>query len=246
MSSDNQGDHSVSTAGEGQSPHQMDPDELTTPTASTEAGSPPRNQVSSAEPPKSRSNGSMAPDSRPIETEVSKDDLFKVLGNRRRRHVLHYLEWRDRPVGLDELAERIAAWENDTTEEAIGSTERKRVYTALQQFHLPKLEEAHLIAYDDRDGTVARTDAWDRVDVYLDLVPEDDIPWSTYYVGVSSIGLAVTGLSAVGLPFLSLLSPIAWAACFLVVICGSGLAHVRRDRRLRLGRTEVPPEVRLE
>lgn len=174
--------------------------------------------------------------------EPSKDELFKVLGNRRRRHVLHYLEWRDRPVRLDELAERIAAWENDTTEEAIGSDERKRVYTALQQFHLPKLEDAGLVRYDDRDGTIERTEAGERLDVYLDLVPEDDIPWSYYYVGQSALGLALTGLSAVGLPLIAVLPPSAWAVGFVCLILLSALVHAHRDRQLRLGATREPPD----
>ena len=44
--------------------------------------------------------------------------------------------------------EYVAAWENDTTVERIGSTERKRVYTALRQSHLDRMADAGIIEYD--------------------------------------------------------------------------------------------------
>ncbi|WP_254862946.1 DUF7344 domain-containing protein [Halovivax gelatinilyticus] len=183
----------------------------------------------------------------PIEsTAVYKDKLFKVLGNRRRRHVLHYLEWVDRPVRLDELAERIAAWENGTSIEGIGSAERKRVYTALQQFHLPKLDDAELIAYDERAGVIERTRIAEDLDVYLDLVPDNDVPWSYYYLGTTLTGLVLAVLSGAGaIPF-SFVPPVGWTAVFLLIVLGSAAVHAYRDRRLRVGATEQPPEIDTE
>ena len=177
--------------------------------------------------------------------EPSKDELFEVLSNRRRRYALHYLEWRDGVVQLDDLAERIAAWENGAAD-AVTSAERKRVYTALQQFHLPKMEQAGLVKYDERRGVIERTEAEDEIDIYLDLVPEDEIPWSYYYIGLSIIGLFLTGLSALGLPLLSALSPAVWAAGFVCLTLLSALIHAHRDREHRLGGAESPPETTFE
>lgn len=175
--------------------------------------------------------------------DLSKDKLFKVLGNRRRRCVLHYLAWCDRPVTLDELADRIASWENATSVDSVGSKERKRVYTALQQFHLPKLAEASLIEYDERAGVIERTAIADDLEGYLDLVPANDIPWSYYYLGAALVGLLLTGCSAAGLPFFALFSPLAWASTFLLIVLGSSIAHAFTDRRYRLGGGVHPPDL---
>ncbi|WP_247728757.1 DUF7344 domain-containing protein [Halovivax limisalsi] len=191
--------------------------------------------------------GSRAARSAPTDGDPpSKDEIYKVLGNRRRRYVIHYLEWRGRPVSLDELAERIAAWENDGSIESIGAAERKRVYTALQQFHLPKLAEASLVAYDERAGVIDRTAVLDDLDVYLDLIPANDVPWSVFYAGASVAGLVLTGLSAMGISIFSLVSPVAWASTILLIVCLSAAVHARGDRRHRLGVGERPPEVAFE
>jgi len=52
---------------------------------------------------------------------LSKDVIFELLKNRRRREVLAYLLDADETVTLGELAEQIAAWENDTDINALSS-----------------------------------------------------------------------------------------------------------------------------
>ena len=139
-------------------------------------------------------NGPAQPDSGPRsepspEPEITEDELFDVLSNRRRRYAVHLLEREDEPLRLGPLAEQIAAWENGIEPYAVSSAQRKRVYTALQQIHLPRMDEAGIVAFDDRAGLVEATEAMDAMDVYVDLVEGRDIPWSGYYLGLSTIGI---------------------------------------------------------
>jgi hypothetical protein len=102
------------------------------------------------------------------ETESTLDQIFSVLQNQRRRDVIEYLGRTDGPVSLGELAEQIAGWENDKEPRLVGSRERKRVYVALYQSHLPKMEEAGAITYQKDRGIVGEGDEIDRFRAYVD------------------------------------------------------------------------------
>jgi DNA-binding transcriptional ArsR family regulator len=82
-------------------------------------------------------------------SEVSEDELFDVLANQRRRFALHLLKREgDETVTIGEMAEQIAAWENGIDMAEITGNERKRVYTALQQSHLPKMDNAGVVEFN--------------------------------------------------------------------------------------------------
>ena len=91
--------------------------------------------------------------------ELSRDDVFDILRNSRRREVLRYLDsLDDGETTLSDLAEEIAAKEHDTTVDAITSSQRKRVYIGLYQGHLPKMADRGIIEYDKNRGTVKLKD----------------------------------------------------------------------------------------
>ncbi|UIO98922.1 hypothetical protein Hbl1158_10285 [Halobaculum sp. CBA1158] len=86
-------------------------------------------------------------------TDGSTDDhqaLYDVLANTRRRHVIRALA-DDPPCDLGELAEYIAAIENDKPAQQLRSQERKRVYVSLYQSHLQSLADADVIRNDDQE-----------------------------------------------------------------------------------------------
>ncbi|EMA64900.1 DUF7344 domain-containing protein [Halorubrum kocurii] len=87
-------------------------------------------------------------------TELNTSQLFDLLKNRRRRSVTRFLYENDGNAVLSDLAEHIAAEENDITVQQLSSTERKRVYIALYQCHLPKMASLGVIDYDKNRGTV--------------------------------------------------------------------------------------------
>jgi len=104
-------------------------------------------------------------------TEVSEDELFDVLSNQRRRFAVHLLKREaDDSIAIGDMAEQIAAWENGIETAEITGTERKRVYTALQQSHLPKMDKAGVVDFNKNRGIVEPMPAMTDVDVYMDVV----------------------------------------------------------------------------
>jgi hypothetical protein len=101
------------------------------------------------------------------------DDVFHVLQNARRRLVLVYLSDVEGAVEMRAIAEQVAAWENGTTVEAITSEQRQRVYIALYQSHLPKMDELGVVDYDQARGVVERTPQVDQFLSFLRLPDED-------------------------------------------------------------------------
>ena len=115
-------------------------------------------------------NFSMLPDQTPTDY-LSKGEVFEVLRNQRRRFVLQYLKQDDRPVELGDLAQQVAAWEYETTLDAVTPEQRKRVYTTLQQTHLPKMDESGILEFDSDAGVIEATDRTRDISVYLEIVP---------------------------------------------------------------------------
>lgn len=100
---------------------------------------------------------------------ISKDVAFHLLQNSRRRAVLRYLIERDEDViSMREVSEQVAAWENDTTVAGLSSDARQRVYIALYQSHLPKLDENGVIEYDRDRGTLSPLPLLAVFEPYLD------------------------------------------------------------------------------
>lgn len=180
----------------------------------------------------------------PVEgQEPTEDELFEVLANRRRRYALHALS-RD-PHGRTELgplAEQVAAWENETTVSEVTGAERKRVYTALQQNHLPKMDDVGLLTFDKRSGSIEASEHVEDADIYMDVVRGRDIPWSEYYLGLSGVsGALVAAVWMDAFPF-SVLPEMAWGAFIVTVFTISSAAHLYYTRQMKLGSGE-PPEL---
>lgn len=109
------------------------------------------------------------------ETSLSKDLIFELLKNERRRRVLKFLETQSETT-LSALAEDIAARENGIDQGLLTSTQRKRVYIALYQCHLPKLDDADVVEFEQARGTVSLTDRADQLFPYLHLDEQPDEP----------------------------------------------------------------------
>jgi hypothetical protein len=129
------------------------------------------------------------------EQTISNEAAIEILRNQRRRFTLHYLKQVDEPVPVTELAERVGEWETGQAAEKLNKTEHKRVYTALQQFHLPKMAEYGFVEFDHDKGQVSLSTAAANTEFYVDPISGRDVPWSTYYLGLSI--LTVIGWLAV-------------------------------------------------
>lgn len=101
-------------------------------------------------------------DRRIPERVVSLDDVFDVLGNSRRRHVLYAFQERSE-WSVDDLARRIAARETDSSEAAVDETDRRRVHTSLHHVHIPLLREHDVVTYDAASKHVRPGGSADRM-----------------------------------------------------------------------------------
>jgi len=176
--------------------------------------------------------------------KVSLDDCFDILSNHRRRYLLHYLECHNGSTDIGELARRIAAWENNISTEEVRYEERKRVYTSLQQVHLPRMDKMGVVEFDDQSGNVQLGPAADEVDVYMEIVRGNNIPWSIFYLGSAVLNLGIilmVSLTDAILP----ISNGFWLAIFSVTtFLVASLAHIYINRvEMRLGNSSKPPEL---
>lgn len=96
------------------------------------------------------------------------NELFDVLGNRRRRYILWALYSRSTPLETRRLAEQIAAWEIDSEPDQVARSKYQSVYNSLYQSHLPKLERVDLVEYDRSRNIVAPTPKIDEVAPFMD------------------------------------------------------------------------------
>ena len=132
--------------------------------------------------------------------EIPLDEIYSILRNRRRRLVLSKLGNAEGSLEIGDLAEQIAAIENDKSVSAVRSKERKRVYISLYQSHLPKLDEVGVVSYDADRGVVERGPHFRTVRETLDGPESDRHPWPMYYLGaIVALGLLFgLGSSLVG------------------------------------------------
>ncbi|WP_137684076.1 DUF7344 domain-containing protein [Haloarcula mannanilytica] len=201
----------------------------------------------------SRSDGSQSEESASND-ELTRDDLFHVLQCRRRRLVLKYLHEHpgDEPADMSDIAEHIAALEHDTTVDSLRSKQRQRVYIALYQSHLPKMDDAGVINYNQDRGLVEATALADSFDGYLDEEPSllsttaaestpsteavtshdqpsahtsTDEQWSKRYLGTAGATLvAVGGLALSGITVSGVVLAFVVSAVFFALALGHRLS----------------------
>lgn len=164
-------------------------------------------------------------------TPLSRDMVFDVLKNQRRRYALHYLKQAEGTVQLSDLAEQVAAWENDTTVGAISAAERKRVYTALYQSHLPKLDDAGIVDYNQNRGIVELATAAEQLDPYLETDTRDDISWCKRYLAIAGVGFALLTAAWLEVPPLAGIGDIGLALLVVVAFTLVAVAHTYDARR---------------
>jgi hypothetical protein len=174
---------------------------------------------------------------------LSNEALYDALSQKRRRYALHYLKQRDDAVSVQELAEQVAAWENNKTVEEITSQERKRVYIALYQSHLSTMHDKGLVEYDEDEGTVVLSASVRETDLYLEVVPEDSVPWSIYYAGLTVANAAVLLLAYAEVRPFTALPDLAWAVVVLVSFGASAFTQLYYSRQMRIGDEGPPPEL---
>ncbi len=160
-------------------------------------------------------------------TRLSLDVIFEILKNGRRRAVLEYLMETGESVSLGDLAEHVAARENDKPVSALTSGERKRVYVGLYQCHLPKMDDAGIVEFERNRGHIALGENADQLEEYLGGADERPLPWHRYYLAIASAGAVLLAASAVAqFPFEGMVGAAVVGA---LLVCSSAHTYARRD-----------------
>ncbi len=174
-------------------------------------------------------SGNREPDREQTPTDV----VFTTLGNRRRRYALHYLRQIDGQVPIRDLSEQLAAWEMGKERAAVQPKERKRLYTALHQTHLPQMDRFDIIEYDKNRGTAALTDASIDFDRYLDQPHREAsrIPWNALSIALGGVWIAVLGAATAGVAPLSSVDGYFYATAVVGLFTAMGLYQSIAGRR---------------
>lgn len=167
--------------------------------------------------------------------------MFSLLSNRRRRYALHACKRFGTPIDISDLSERVAAWEYGKDVSELESEERRRVYTSMQQSHLPAMDDAGVIEFDGREIELNQ-DAED-LEIYMEIVPDNSIAWGKYYLGLSAISAFVLAGVALGV-YPDAIPELAWAGMVVAAFGVSAAAHVVWSRKMKLGHADEPPELR--
>lgn len=83
--------------------------------------------------------------------------VYDALSSHRRRLAVLTLGRVEAPLSLGRLSRLIAAMEDGTTPDAVGSDRRKAVYVGLYQVHTEVLDDAGLVEYDERTKDLTPT-----------------------------------------------------------------------------------------
>jgi hypothetical protein len=189
------------------------------------------------------SNGDQSdagPEDTSTSRELSLDTTFELLKNRRRRKVLEYLRTNGGESTLSDLAEHIAAIENDVEVDQLSSDQRKRVYIGLYQSHLPKLDGVGVVDYDKNRGTVVLREPAREVLAYLEAEPvdgEDHDSSDTGRVRETAVSSTIAaGLGAAGLQVAGVIAGLSISSVLALVVGAALVSLVAAIRGTVLGR----------
>jgi len=175
--------------------------------------------------------------------ELSDDEIYDALSNRRRRFVIHALKRREGPVEISELSAYITAWEIGVDPEEVDYEKQRSVYSTLQRTHLPNLEKKNIVTVDKEENVVCPTPQLESLDIYVEALSSKEISWSLYYVGLAGVAITLLLAVAVEAPIFGALEPLE-VGIFTVTAFGiSAVLHHIIGRRTRLGNTGKPPEL---
>lgn len=175
-------------------------------------------------------------------TQVSVDTVFEVLSNSRRRLVLSMVRRREDPVPVSTLSAAVGAYEAGISPDEVDASERKRIYVSLYQSHIPKLEDAGLVEYDDEARTVRGTPAASELDDFLGPI-EPAVRWERLTGGVSAVALSLFVGALFDVSALQTVSPSLLLASVVAVILAVTVAQYFDQRRRRETR---PPELQIK
>lgn len=161
--------------------------------------------------------------------DLDEEQVHRVLSNERRRHLIDVLQDVDNGLSVRELSERIAVAESG--EDPPPRNIRQSVYVSLLQNHLPMLDERGIIEYDEQAKEVRDAGGLEDMMVVMETVPKYGLSRSEFVAGLALLGLLLVAAAQLGTPVIAAVSPLTWAAGFLVVLFAVGLYYSLHQRR---------------
>lgn len=171
---------------------------------------------------------------------LDSDQIFEILSSRRRRMVLYYLRRHGGSATMNDLAEQIAAWENDLSIDELTSQQRKRVYVSLYQTHLPKLADSNLIDYDADEGDVQLNDRASDIDSFLTTDTTAEYAWRPHYLRLLVLGGTLMALAVLATPILEQFTVILLASAVMVGYLATVAVEYWYHRKQQ---SEIPAEL---
>jgi hypothetical protein len=154
-------------------------------------------------------------------SRIDPEEVHDVLRNDRRRLTLQYLKECLEPIEVRELSEHVAALE--VGESPPPRNIRQSVYNALNQTHLPKLDEAGLVNFDTDRKIVSMREAAREITPYMNLVTPLGISWNVYYRSLGVIALTLIVAAETDFTIFAGIDPLIFATVFLFVFAISTL-----------------------
>ena len=99
------------------------------------------------------------------------DELFGLLADSRRRHAVAVLETHGEPLSLADVADEVASMETGRPLPDIPPETVLEVYCALYHTHVPLLERADVVCYDQQTDTVSLVADPDELAPFLEHDP---------------------------------------------------------------------------
>jgi DNA-binding transcriptional ArsR family regulator len=163
-------------------------------------------------------------------SRLSQDEVYHLLSNPRRRFIISYLR-DERVVDLQELASKVAAWENETSVDELTDQQQKRVYVSLYQTHIPKLEDAGIVTYDSDAGRVQLRERVEQLDRYLPQGDDEPRNWRRIYLAVVVGGALFYALVTLNVPgFAAISETLAGVLILLALAAVVSMQYVEERR----------------
>lgn len=106
----------------------------------------------------------------------SLDPIFQLLTKERRRFALYYLEKQNGSVSVEELADKIQEWENNSTSSDLPYDAYEDIILTLKHRDLPKAAEVEFIKYDPEQRVIEVTGSPSEFNVILSVAEAIEQP----------------------------------------------------------------------
>lgn len=112
-----------------------------------------------------------------VEPTLSPSVAFNLLADERDRFALYLLADRGGPVPVDELANHVAALENETKPASVTRKMERRTRARLFHSTVPKLTSYRVAATTSDTDAVTLTDRGEQLEPYLEFAKERERPY---------------------------------------------------------------------